>query len=58
MCGLLPGPLPADAGFYDAPAATSAFIASGGYQGGACWGHLGCLGDGFAEPYKMRGPER
>lgn len=24
----------ADAGFYDAPAATSAFIASGGFQGG------------------------
>jgi hypothetical protein len=35
-----PNPLPAvllhaDAGFYDAPAATSAFIASGGYQSAA-----------------------
>ncbi|PRW56023.1 type II cytoskeletal 2 epidermal [Chlorella sorokiniana] len=30
-----------DAGFYDAPAATSAFIASGGYQGGGGGGGFG-----------------
>ncbi len=54
-CPNLADPLNADAGFYDAPAATSAFIASGGYQSAASAAAVGFGNGGYGGGGSGRG---